>query len=53
MQNRTQEKQWRENAKHAWEIAPILAVFLPYWLNNSQALVAEVGGSKCTSRGRG
>jgi len=42
IQNRTQDKQWRENAKHAWEISPTLAVFLPTWLNNSSALVSEV-----------
>jgi len=42
VQNRTQPKQWKENAKHAWEISPTLAIFLPTWLNNSLSLVAEV-----------
>ena len=32
---RTGDKQWRENANHAWHISPTLAVFLPIWLNNS------------------
>lgn len=42
VQNRTQPKQWKEIANHAWDISATLAVFLPSWLNNSPALVAEV-----------
>jgi phosphatidylinositol 4-kinase len=42
VRTRTQEKQWREYARHAWDISPTLAVFLPSWLNCSPALVSEV-----------
>jgi len=42
VRTRTQEKQWREYARHAWDISPTLAVFLPSWLNCSPALVNEV-----------
>ena len=40
---KTQEKQWREYARDAWEISPTLAVFLPSWVNlPTQHLVQEV-----------
>jgi phosphatidylinositol 4-kinase len=42
VRTRTLTKQWTEYARHAWDICPTLAVFLPSWLNNSAILVAEV-----------
>ncbi|PVD31364.1 hypothetical protein C0Q70_06776 [Pomacea canaliculata] len=36
------EKQWRENAVFAWDIAPALAVFLPSRFRASDALKREV-----------
>ena len=42
VRTRTLSKQWTEYARHAWDIAPTLAVFLPAWLNSSAVLVAEV-----------
>ncbi len=30
------DKVWREQARHAWEVSPALAVFLPQRLNSSQ-----------------
>ena len=42
VRTRTLGKQWTEYARHAWDISPTLAVFLPTWLNNSAVLVSEV-----------
>ena len=42
VRGRTGEKQWREYVRHAWDISPTLAVFLPTWLNNSPAMETEV-----------
>ena len=42
VRTRTLGKQWTEYARHAWDISPTLAVFLPTWLNNSPVLVSEV-----------
>ena len=42
VRTRTQEKQWQEYARQAWDISPTLAIFLPSWLNCSPALVSEV-----------
>ena len=42
VRTRTLGKQWAEYARHAWDISPTLAVFLPTWLNNSAVLVSEV-----------
>ena len=35
-------KQWTEYARHAWDISPTLAVFLPSWLNCSATLVQVI-----------
>jgi len=43
VRNRTLDKQWKEYARHAWDISPTLAVFLPTWLTvNSVPLELEV-----------
>ena len=36
------EKHWRDNLRHAWEISPALAVFLPQRINHVQILQKEV-----------
>ena len=42
VRDKTNDKVWREYARDAWEITPTLAVFLPTWINFSQALALEV-----------
>ena len=39
---RMMEKSWREHARHAWEVSPALAVFLPERLNSAAVLETEV-----------
>ncbi|XP_015519648.1 phosphatidylinositol 4-kinase alpha isoform X1 [Neodiprion lecontei] len=38
----TNEKTWRDYTRLAWEISPVLAVFLPVRLKNSDSIVSEV-----------
>ncbi|XP_049766862.1 phosphatidylinositol 4-kinase alpha isoform X1 [Schistocerca cancellata] len=36
------ERTWRDNARLAWDISPILAVFLPLRLKNTESIIREV-----------
>lgn len=36
------EKMWRDYARLAWEISPVLAVFLPVRLKNSDTIIQEI-----------
>lgn len=35
---------WREYTRLAWEISPVLAIFLPVRLKNSEIIIKEVCG---------
>lgn len=39
---KTMNERWRDYTRLAWDISPVLAVFLPVRLKNSETIVKEV-----------